>query len=147
MRLCDTLSPWRHTQTKLGITLFAIMIKRLLPVWRLRCKYVDDTTIFEIIPNNSISLLGLTVRDMHDYCIDHSMKLNLKTCKEMVVNFMGNPCVVMRPLSVGNCMIERVSSYKLLGVIIREDLKWNDHCQQSVQETLCPSATKKSRCR
>ena len=45
----------------------------------------------------------------------------------MVVSFMGNPNTIMRPLYIGNQIVERISSYKLLGVIINENLKWNCH--------------------
>ena len=55
------------------------------------------------------------------------MGLNPKKCKEMVVNFMGNPNTIMRPLYIGNQIVERISSYKLLGVINNENLKWNCH--------------------
>ena len=40
---------------------------------------------------------------------------------------MGNPNTIMRPLYIGNQIVERISSYKLLGVIINENLKWNCH--------------------
>ena len=40
---------------------------------------------------------------------------------------MKNPNTVMRPSCVGNCEIECVSLYKLLGEVISEDLKWNHH--------------------
>lgn len=53
------------------------------------------------------------------------MRLNPKKWKEIVVNFMGNPNAVMRPLYIGNQIVESISSYKLLGVIINENLKWN----------------------
>ena len=33
----------------------------------------------------------------------------------------------MRPLYIGNQIVERISSNKLLGVIINENLKWNCH--------------------
>ena len=33
-----------------------------------------------------------------NYCIEHSMRLNPKKCNEMIVNFMGNPNTIMRPL-------------------------------------------------
>ena len=62
-----------------------------------------------------------------NYCKEHSMRLNPRNCKEMVVNFMGNPNTIMRPLYIGNQMVERISSYKLLGVIINGNLKWNCH--------------------
>ena len=55
------------------------------------------------------------------------MRLNPRNCKEMVVNFMGNLKTTMRPLYIGNQMVGRISPYKLLGVIINENLKWNCH--------------------
>ena len=35
--------------------------------------------------------MDFAVRNTHDYCMEHSMRLNPKKGKEMVVNFMGNP--------------------------------------------------------
>ena len=84
MRVGVSLSPWRHTHggvpqgTKLGITLFAIMINRLLGDCHSRLKYVDETTVFEIMPRNSTSLLDFAGRDIHKYCMEHSMRLNPK---------------------------------------------------------------------
>ena len=43
------------------------------------------------------------------------------------MNFMGNPNIMMRPLHIGNLMVERISSYNLLAVIINENWKWNCH--------------------
>ena len=40
---------------------------------------------------------------------------------------MHNPNTVMRPIYIGSHQIERVTTYKLLGVIISDDLKWNSH--------------------
>ena len=55
------------------------------------------------------------------------MTLNPNKCKEMVLNFMGNANTIMRLLYIGNQRVERISSYKLFGVIINENLKWNCH--------------------
>ena len=93
----------------------------------MRAKYVDDTTVVEILPCNSISLLDLAVRDTHSFCIDHKMKLNPRKCKEMLMNFMEYPNTVIPPICIGNHQLELVSSLKLLGVKIRDDLKWNGH--------------------
>ena len=103
------------------------MVNKLLMNWHMGTKYVDDTTAFEIIPRNSISMLGVVVREIHDYCIEHKMKLNPKKCNEMYASFMKNSITAMRPISVGNQEVERVGSYKLLGVIISDGLKWNPH--------------------
>ena len=115
VRVGSSLSPWTHTHggvpqgTQLGTTLFAIMINDLLKNWHLRTKY-DDTTVSEILPRNSISLLDFAVRDIHDYCTEHKMKLKPKKCKEMVFNFMKNLITVTRPLHIENPEVERVST-------------------------------------
>ena len=84
--------------------LFTIMINRLLGDWHSRLKYVDDMIIFVVIPHNLSSLLDFAVKDVHNYCMEHSMRLNPEKCKEMVVNFMANPNTIMRPLYIGNQM-------------------------------------------
>ena len=55
------------------------------------------------------------------------MKLNPKKCKEMLINFLRNPNFLLRPIQIGNNVIERVTTYKSLGVILSNDLKWNSH--------------------
>ena len=66
------------SRNQLGLTLFAVMINKLLRNWHMRSKYVDGTTAFEIIARSSISILNLVVRKIHDYCIEQKMKLNPK---------------------------------------------------------------------
>ena len=47
----------------MGVTLFSIMINTLLRGSNIRVKYVDDTTVLEVLACNSISILNLAVRD------------------------------------------------------------------------------------
>ena len=44
-------------------------------------------------------------------------------------NFMRNDnfTTYTRPIVVGNNTVERVTPYKLLGIIINNDLKWSEH--------------------
>ena len=84
------------------------------------------------------------LRDIHNYCIEDRMRLNPKKCKEIVVNFMGNPNTVMRPLYIGNQIVESILSYKFLGVIINENLKWNCNNSKGIKETLRPQTIKAS---
>ena len=100
---------------------------KLLGDWHSRLKYVADATVFEVISHNSSNLLDVAVRDIRKYCIEHSMRLYPKKCKDMVGNVLGNPNTIMRPLYIGNQVVERISSCKLLGVLINENLKWNCH--------------------
>ena len=135
VRVGSSLSSWKQVNggvpqgTKLGLTLFTVMINKLLKNWHMRSKYLVDTTAFEIITRNSIRTLHLVVREIHDYCIEHKMKLNAKKCKEVYINFMKNSVTALRPISVRYKEVERVGTYKLLGVIISDELKWNAYVE------------------
>lgn len=52
---------FRNLERKLGLTLLAVMINRPLRIrnWHMRMKY--DTTAFEIIPRNSVSMPEVVV--------------------------------------------------------------------------------------
>ena len=110
-------------RTKLGVTLFAIMINNLSAEWHFRVKFVDDMSAIELLPRNSISLLNSIVSDIHKFSTDPNMSLNSIKCKEMLINFMSYPNFTLRPLVVGNNCIERVSTYKILKVFIDSDLR------------------------
>ena len=57
-----------------------------------------------------------------------NMRPNGKKCKDMVINFFKYQPTVITPIQLNGIVIDRVSSYKLLGVIISNDLSWNEHC-------------------
>ena len=84
------------------------------------------------LSQETITRLDVVVREIYDYCIGHKVKLNPKKCKEMYVNFMKNSITAMRPISVRNQEVELVRSYKLLAVIISDDLKWNAHVEHVI---------------
>ena len=115
--------------TKLGVLLFTIMTNNLLRSWNLRIKFVDDTTVLEIIPRNSISLLGFAANDIHRFSINHKMKLNPTECKEMTINFMTNHNLICSPIIISTNTIQRVSSYNYLLLINSSDISWNRHVE------------------
>ena len=51
------------------------------------------------------------------------MKSNPLKCKELLINFMKYPNNIIHPICIGNHQLERVSTFKLLGVKIRHDLR------------------------
>ena len=52
---------------KLAPILFAILVNRLVSSWPLRAKYVDDTTICEVVPRCSPSYLQILVNEINDF--------------------------------------------------------------------------------
>jgi len=58
------------------------MINKLLRNWHMSSEYADDTTAFDIILRNSIRILDLVVREIHDYCIELKTTPNPKNAKK-----------------------------------------------------------------
>ena len=65
---------------------------------------------------------------INTYASMRNMRLNEKKCKDMVINFLKYQPTVITPIQLNGIVIDRVSSYKLLGVIISNDVSWNEHC-------------------
>ena len=133
VRIGGQMSDWKALNggepqgTKLGVILFFVMTNRLLSDWKLHINCVDDTSVIEILPRNSISLLNSAVSDIHQFVMDHNMRQNHSQYKEMLINFMHYSNFSLSPILIGNKVIERVSTYKILGVHVYCDLKRNTH--------------------
>ena len=78
-----------------------------------------------MIPSNGVSLLNVAVNDIPKYSME---QYEIKSAKvQRNVNFMQNDNFTTRPIVLGNNRVESVTTYKLLGIIISNDLKWNEH--------------------
>ena len=100
---------------------------------------MDDLTVLEVVHRNSPSLLNVVVEDIHAFAINNNMRLNPRKCKSMTVDFLHyNSCVprpvAVSPIAVGGSDIEQVSTFKLLGVHLSEDLTWAVHCDYIVKK-------------
>jgi hypothetical protein len=134
VRVGTSMSSWKKTNgglpqgTKLGPLLFAVLINSLLKNWPGRIKFVDDTSALEITPRFSPSLMPLVVNEISDYASERGMELNYKKCKQMLINFLKyKGSDDENPIYVAGKPVETVSSFKLLGVWISNDLSWNTH--------------------
>ena len=110
--------------TKLGPVLFAVVVNDLVQSWGACIKFVDDLTVLEVVPRNSSSLLNVVVDDIHAVAVNNNMRLNPHKCKTMTVDFLQYSCCFPCPIAVGGSDIEQVSTFKLLGVHLSEDLTW-----------------------
>ena len=63
------------------------------------------------------------------------MTFNPCKCKEMSVDFLQYNSCVLRPIVVGNAIVERVASFKLFGVYISRDLTWDTHVNYILKKT------------
>lgn len=97
-------------------------------------RIIDDTSAVEIIPRNSPSLLNVLASDIHNFAIAHNMSLNPTKCKERHINFLRNSNCLINPILIGCNVIQCVSTYKILGVIIDSDPKWNCHVNYIIKK-------------
>ena len=120
--------------TVLGPILFMIMINDLLVDWDDRWKYVDDSSLSETLFRNQDSNFQSILEGINQWCTRNNMSLNPLKCKEILFYFWkNNPN--FPPMTVDEQPIEVVKSAKLLGVILSDDLKWNDHVAYIVKKS------------
>ena len=110
--------------TKPGPLLFAILVNNLLKNWHGRIKFVDDTTAFEIIPS---AILPMVVDEISNFASVRGMQLNPKKCKEMIISFLKHNHTCFAPIFISGFPVEVVSTFKLLDVMLSNDLTWRVH--------------------
>ena len=66
--------------------------------------------------------MAMVVDDIYDFTQSRGMMLNPKKSKEMVVSFLKYQLPCDNHISISGCPVESVSSFKLLGVLLSDDL-------------------------
>jgi hypothetical protein len=110
--------------TKLGPVLFILMIHDLRPALD-TIKYVDDTTIFTATTDPSTTVLQEAATYAYQWSAQNNMKVNASKTKVMNISFSKKrqfPPIIMEGVE-----LETVSNFKVLGVILADDLTWNAH--------------------
>ena len=86
-------------------------------------KFADDTTVIGLIWNGDESAYRREVQQLVLWCSYNNLKLNTLKTVEMVVDFRKNS--FNSPfLTILNSPVSVVESFKFLGSIISQDLKW-----------------------
>ena len=125
--------------TKLGPRPFAIMINDIkVNGGTMPWKYVDDTTIFEIIPRGQLGCIQAVVDDLSSKSQRERFKLNEAKCNELRISFAMNSQDNLDPLIVNNKNLEVIPTAKLLGLTISSSLKWNAHVSEMVSKAASP---------
>ena len=114
--------------TKLGPILFLILINNLSISDPKSCIW---KSLSEGLVRNSNSTIQTSLNIIASWSSSNWMKLNAEKCKEMRICFLKDP-IEFPHLKIDNQQLELVSSHKVLGLVIQNNLKWNNHIESIV---------------
>ena len=113
--------------TRAGPNVFKLLINDLsfqLPT----IKYVDDVSVVSVASDPNDQTLQKAVASLIDWSNRNGLRINNDKTKELTIYFGRRHLVSDVPeLTVGGINIEKVCSFKVLGVIISQDLTWKEH--------------------
>ncbi len=89
-------------------------------------KFADNTTLIGLIQDGDESAYRQEVKELAVWCSLNNLKLNTLKTVEMIVDFRRNP-PALPPLTIMNSTVTAVETFKFLGSIISQDLKWDTH--------------------
>ena len=96
-------------------------------------KFADDTAVVGLISDGDESSYREEVATLEQWCIDNHLSLNVKKTKEIVVDYRKKK-EVLQPVTINGTVVERVDSFKYLGVNIEKDLTWDCHVTAVVKK-------------
>ena len=139
VKYMSTLSDWKKVTagapqgTLLGPVIFLCMINDACrdsthPSW----KYVDDLSLLECRKVNDPTTIQNSVNELDIWTTNNNMKLNPKKCVVMNFSFMRTR-IISPKITIGNHELNEVVVFKLLGVMVQNDLKWNCHVNDIVK--------------
>ena len=86
-------------------------------------KFADDTTGIGLIRDNDESAYREEVQHLAVWYADNNLALNTIKTKELIVDFRKKAGTDI-PIHINGMEVERVASFKFLGVHISKDLSW-----------------------
>ncbi|KAL0180372.1 hypothetical protein M9458_025814, partial [Cirrhinus mrigala] len=96
-------------------------------------KFADDTTLLCLILDGKESAYRQEVKELAVWCSHNNLELNTLKTVEMIIDFRRNP-PALTPLSIMDSTVATVETFKFLGSVISQDLKWVTHINSIVKK-------------
>ena len=136
VKLADILSGVPQG-TKLRPWLFLLMINDLWSPQVQTWKYIDDTTISEVMPECSTTNIHDAVDNIQTWSTTDRLQLNVAKYKELVISF-SKPVNNFPSLNIDSVQLKVVMNARVLGLTISNNLKWNDHMANIIKKANKP---------
>jgi hypothetical protein len=96
-------------------------------------KFVDDTTVDELVSKYGESRIQITVNDLSTQISELKFQLNEKKWKELYALVLVNQVSAdFDPVTVSDIPLKVVPCAKIIGLTISSNLKWNNHIYQTI---------------
>ena len=95
-------------------------------------KFADDTTVVGLITDNDETAYREDVRELAVWCLDNNISLNVSKTKELIVDYRKRRAE-QAPVNIDGAVVERVESFKFLGVHITNKRSWSKHTKTAVK--------------
>ncbi|KAI5617008.1 gastrula zinc finger protein XlCGF28.1-like, partial [Silurus asotus] len=97
-------------------------------------KFADDTTVIGLITNNDETAYREEIQHLATWCNNNNLLLNTSKTKELIVDFRKEGRGTHDTTHINGMAVERVSSFKFLGIHISADLSWNINTSSLVKK-------------
>ena len=88
-----------------------------------------------LITDNDDTAYRKEVRDLAVWCQDNNLSLNMGKTKMLIVDYRKQRAE-HAPIHIDGSVVERVESFKFLGVHITKDLSWSKHTNKFMKRAL-----------
>ena len=122
--------------TKTGPWFFIMVINDLnIPnteIW----KYIDDTTMCEVVAKNQSSSIQNAVDVFSNSASNDKFQLNEGKWKELRINFSAKTNDNIHATKINDKQIDTVPQAKTLGLYVSNGLKWNFHINEVIKKAV-----------
>ncbi|KAK1792048.1 hypothetical protein P4O66_001827 [Electrophorus voltai] len=90
-------------------------------------KFADDTVVVGLISDNDERAYLEEIKHLENWCQENNLLLNVSKTKELIVDCSKKQEWHYQPVRISGTTVERVDSFRYLGVHISQDLSWSRH--------------------